>query len=247
MTKAKPAILADPDYDLSREKVLAKGYELSRVRSASGEVESSSAKARALLTSGSVDRLGGFRDEAIAVAPLMKSYAGIDPDVFLDSAASETVFKNLHGPRGLLISTHGLFQSGPQATDDMLPPFSGLVAAAASSRSAASPLLRCGLALAGFNAPAGPKDIDDGLLTGLEVVGTDLRGTELVVLSACETGLGEVRSGEGVAGLRQSFQLAGAGAVVATLWKVQDKETYQLIATFFQGMANRKSSATVPR
>jgi CHAT domain-containing protein/Tfp pilus assembly protein PilF len=220
---AKPAtgrsmLLADPDYDL-------------RPPPAKGETR----ELRALAPSGTLPRAGRLRGtaaEAAAVAPRLARWTGSEPRVYQREQALEGVFKALVRPRVVMLSTHGFFLAddrteGPTRPGGELPK---------------NPLLRCGLLLAGCNQRGEAADgEDDGILTGLEIVGTDLRGTELVVLSACETGLGDVHNGEGVAGLRQAFQLAGAQSVLATLWSVEDRETARLMVAFFEQVADGKS------
>ena len=97
-------------------------------------------------------------------------------------------------------------------------------------------MLPCGIALAGAihagqitNAVA-----EDGLLTGLEASRLNLQGTELVILSACDSGTGEVKIGEGVMSLRRAFRIAGAQTVLASYWKVSDKATSQLMTEFIR-------------
>jgi CHAT domain-containing protein len=100
------------------------------------------------------------------------------------------------------------------------------------------PFLLSGLALAGANGPASP-DRDDGILTALEVAGMDLSGVEVAVLSACETGLGEVAGGEGVLGLQRAFQVAGAETTVTSLWSVPDLATQLLMQRFYENLWDR--------
>jgi CHAT domain-containing protein len=131
------------------------------------------------------------------------------------------------GPRVIHLATHGFFlPDRPSAPGER---FRGGLESA---------LLRSGLVLAGANTwLAGYTTLPragDGLLTAEEVTGLDLLGTELVVLSACETGLGDVSAGEGVFGLRRSFQLAGAATVVMSLWKVPDDPTRELMEAFYR-------------
>ena len=238
------AIFADPDYDLAQGKAWAIAQERGKIPLAGGGATAMSPIARDL-SKMHADRLPATRSEAEAIAPSLKQITGTDIELNLDGEASETAFKALRSPKVLVLSTHGFF-GGPETDAGGKPSPAGPLDAKLPS----NPLLRCGLLFAGFNQRASApsaKNLDDGVVTGLEVMAADLRGTELVVLSACETARGEVEAGEGVAGLRQVFQIAGAGSVVATLWKVADDESYQLMDGFFQGLARRRGPAVALR
>src|SRR5262249_3767193 len=138
--------------------------------------------------------------------------------VLLGREATETAFKALHGPRLLHIATHGFFLPDQPRDPAASRALARLSFGARTSASGEDLLLRSGLALAGANPRQ--SGADDGILTALEVSGTDLYGTQLVVLSACETGLGKAITGDGVYGLRRALVLAGARTQVMSLWKV---------------------------
>ena len=112
-------------------------------------------------------------------------------------------------------------------------------------------MLRSGLALPGANWMSKqftpPPDAEDGLLTAEDVAGLNLLDTELVVLSACETGLGKVHAGEGVFGLRRAFVLAGAKTLVMSLWKVPDETTRRLMLDFYRRLLAGASRAEALR
>src|SRR5262249_39063858 len=106
-----------------------------------------------------------------------------------------------------------------------------------------NPGLLSGLALAGANQRPTPPGKDDGILTALEVAELDLADVALATLSACETGLGDVAGGEGLLSLQRAFQVAGARAVVASLWGVDDPSTQTLMERFYQNLWSRKMTA----
>ena len=105
-----------------------------------------------------------------------------------------------------------------------------------------NPMLRSGLVFAGVNKSI-KEGRDDGILTAEKILGLRLKGTELVVLSACKTGTGNVSTGEGVFGLKRAFILSGAKTVVISLWSVPAKETTELMTDFYQLMEQGKSKA----
>jgi CHAT domain-containing protein len=140
------------------------------------------------------------------------------------------------------VATHGFFAS-PDIRSALIPQGEVVLYWSADffSRRKLSDLhpgLLSGLALTGANRPD-PKR-DDGLVTAEEVGAMNLSQTDLVVLSACDTGLGEVAGGEGLLGLQRAFQVAGARSVVASMWKVHDHATMLLMKRFYRNMWDKR-------
>jgi CHAT domain-containing protein/tetratricopeptide (TPR) repeat protein len=172
-----------------------------------------------------VPPLPGTRDEVLGIGEMLQE-KGVSPRLFLEDEATETQLRAVEAPDLLHIATHGFFRQSQE-------PSGG-----AGERGLAIPALRrSGLLLANC-LPALRGQVadarDDGILHADEVQGMRLQGTELVILSACETGLGEVAHGEGVYGLQRAFQQAGARSVLMSLWKVSDEATQQMMGHFYR-------------
>ena len=194
------------------------------------------------------DRLDSSRGEILAVRDSFElAYADGDVRLLRQHQATEAAFRReVPRHRFLHVATHGFF--APPEWSSLLEPADeserGRAPRAAapwqgSGLAALHPGLLSGLALAGANTPAQPGE-DDGILTAEEVASLNLAGVDLAVLSACETGLGPVAGGEGVLGLQRAFQVSGARSVVATLWKVSDEPTRQLMERFYENLWDRK-------
>lgn len=176
--------------------------------------------------------------EADEITKIMRGFR-----VYRGASATETTLKAVRGPKILHVATHGFFlpdQAVRPLADVAAPP-----GARAPTPSLENPLLRSGLAFAGANQlRSGP---DDGILTALEASGLDLWGTRLVVLSACETGVGKVTNGDGVYGLRRALVIAGAESLVMTLWQVDDAATKELMAGYYRNLAAGRSRSAALR
>jgi len=177
--------------------------------------------------------LPGTEREALAIKALLP-----EASVLLREQATETALKQSMAPRVLHVATHGFFlsdEAAPQAEIRGVSDDNPLRLPIRLSKWAAkidNPLLRSGLALAGANEHRSGDD--DGVLTSLEAASLDLWGTRLVVLSGCATGVGEVKNGEGVYGLRRALVLAGSETQVMSLWPVWDEETPGLMAGYYR-------------
>ncbi|HEY0652454.1 MAG TPA: CHAT domain-containing tetratricopeptide repeat protein [Chryseosolibacter sp.] len=172
---------------------------------------------------GGIAVLPGTQVEINQIAKISKN-----PEIFMEDLAAEGLIKQVISPMVLHIATHGYFLEDDETTTTEQ-----------TVQYVPSPLLKSGLLLAGsenFLKTGTPvnDDGDDGILTAYEAMNLNLENTDLVVLSACETGLGVVKNGEGVYGLQRAFKMAGAQSMIMSLWSVDDAATQQLMSLFYQ-------------
>lgn len=172
--------------------------------------------------------LPGTVEEARVVTPLLKKYAGVEPQSYVGKKALKQHVLDLKGPTVAVFSTHG-FDYGRRNR--------GYVR---------NPLLLSGLALARVDPPSKAKGTSR-IVSGLEIATIDLRGTDLVVGSACKTAAGKIQLFQGTSGLRMAFHLAGARSVLGTLWSIPDKETVAVMEGFFRRLADGQDKAAALR
>ena len=194
------------------------------------------------MTDLSFDPLFGTRTEAIALSERFKTWHWATYSL-VGREATKPALMRIHSPYILHLATHGFFapQEPASSTKRDGPESLSSDPSLVKSRFFKNPMHRSGLALAGANSTveawkegqAQPIE-EDGILTAEDVSTLDLQGTWLVTLSACDTGSGEARAGEGVMGLRRGFIQAGAQNLLMTLWPISDEVTVQIMSDFYE-------------
>ncbi len=190
---------------------------------------------------GVIPQLPGTEAEVKNISKLLATYK-IKTTSLYGATATETNVKEANSPSVLHVATHGYFLA------DLSQVETNKVLGVDISAAKENPLLRSGVLLAGCenvfdeNFHPSPKS-ENGVLTAYEAMSLNLDKTDLVVLSACETGLGSVKQGEGVYGLQRAFLIAGANSIIMSLWSVSDDATMQLMTLFYTNYAKSGNKA----
>ena len=241
----KPLVMGNPDFDFdlataTRSIGIGKNStETSALRSLSRDCHGLNFKP-----------LPNAEAEARSVAKLL----GGESELRLGADAREADLKAVQSPQVLHLATHAFFLSDQQFKQINSAGWNLAFAEPGPDRARTSsdwenPMVRCGVALAGANHAREITNAtaEDGLLTGLEASLLNLQGTELVILSACDSGSGEVKIGEGIMSLRRAFRIAGAQTVLASHWAVSDKATSELMTEFMRRWRAGESRANAWR
>ena len=242
-------VLADPDFSALSPEPSPDGADAPELAERSAPVVRLLSTLRADLIEQSWVPLPGTRQEAETLQRLVPH-----AQLFLGPEATKERLLNLPTPGILHIATHGFFLGDTSALQaSRAVGHFGALGDDAAAQLPADPLLRSGLALAGVGTSApdasstATRPHGSALITALELAGLDLWGTELVVLSACDTGRGNVTRGQGVYGLRRALIVAGAETVVMSLWKVNDGSTSLLMEAYYRNLLAGQSRASALR
>jgi len=238
----KVLLMGDPDFDLKENEKSAEIRKLSlkEVRN-DKPIKRSSDMQRFHFT-----RLPGTAEEVRSIQNLFGQEKVI---LYTEKRALEDILRQMETPSILHLATHGFFLSDLMFEDpenqslERGIKISSVVPKKIDKKiGIENPLLRSGIALAGANIALESNETEnsDGIVTAEKILGLNLRGTEMVVLSACGTGLGEVETGEGVFGLRRAFTRAGAKSLVMSMWDVPDMETKELMVEFYKVLLSGK-------
>jgi CHAT domain-containing protein/tetratricopeptide (TPR) repeat protein len=224
-------IIADPDYD----------YRPPTNASGSGK----RTKVAEEVMSMSFSSLPDSRQEADEIEKILKGPFKYGVDNYKGKDAREEILYEMKSPRILHLATHGYFlrDVDMKSGDWLMQDASGQ---GKGGKPADNPMLRSGIVLAGVNTSL-KEGSDYGLVSADKAMTLRLRGIELVVLSACDTGVGEVSRGEGVFGLKRAFIVAGAKTLVMSLWSVPSRETTALMIKFYRLMAQGRGKAAALR
>ncbi|MBI4823416.1 MAG: CHAT domain-containing protein [Nitrospirae bacterium] len=226
-------IMADPDFDMAEALPKAKGVKK--------PLPLLSKEASTLR----FQRLPDTKEEADEIQKTLRTRYTVFN--YQDKKAVEEMLFGNKTPRIIHLATHGFFLKDVEVKEDAQR--LGMLSESWIGKeplSIENPMLRSGIVFAGANTSL-KEGKDEGIVSAEKILGLRLNGTELVVLSACDTGTGDVKKGEGVFGLKRAFILAGAKTLLMSLWSVPSKETKDIMIEFYTSMAKGKTKAEALR
>ena len=240
------------NYDTSINELVDQSKENNKVLSELIFTNIDSLVYRSTNSMGGVSFLAGSLNEVNNIEYICKQ-SKIETTIFSGDKGSEFMFKNISGTNVNILhfATHGFYYANNRL--NILPSIEKLyrninltfrndeIIVVNEDKM----LTRSGLLLAGANnilrKKTIPPEIEDGILYAEEIANVNLSNVNLLVLSACQSGLGDIASSEGVFGLQRGFKLAGVGSVIMSLWEVEDKATEILMTEFYKNIANKQS------
>ena len=244
IAKGDALIIADPDYDMGLMERDKMTKEMKVAKTIRGGLSKD-------VLNISFDRLPETKQEADAIEKILKNKKKLKVKNYQNTKAIEEMIFSAETPKILHLATHGYFLNdeelkGSSETRGVKIKLKDDFMVKAEAINIENPMLRSGIVFSGVNASL-KAGRDEGMMSAEKILGLNLKGTDLVVLSACETGVGDVKNGEGVFGLKRAFILSGAKTLVMSLWSVPSAETTELMTDFYTLLADGKPKAEALR